>query len=196
MIEIRIDDREIKQLQRTLAGIPRALPTVMSRGLNRTAEHTRTLLSRLIHAKMGLGVRYSRKQIYMKRASRALWKAEVSVSNFRASLINLNPEQTKTGVTYSIGGKRLLLRHAFIAVGAKRGRQVWLRSLHAIGFRKYIEWRDRTMEALYVQKTAAISDKLIQMAGTELNQIYSESLSLLEKNIQDQVNLILARRAG
>lgn len=196
MLEIRYDDRKLKDLQRTLAGIPNAMPRVMSRGLNRTADQTRTQLSRLINQHLKLGVRTARKEIYVHRASYGNWRASVQVANFRADISLLNPKQTSLGVTYRVGKKTILLRHAFIATGKSKGRQVWLRSIYQIGYRKYIEWQGRTMEALYTQKTAGAAQVLLTEAGAEVDRIYAESQAKLEKNIHDQVQLILRRRAG
>lgn len=63
MLEIRYDDRKLKDLQRTLAGIPNAMPRVMSRGLNRTATEARTQLSRFLSGKVGLRVKDVRSRL-------------------------------------------------------------------------------------------------------------------------------------
>jgi hypothetical protein len=176
MIEIRFDENKIRQVERMLAAIPGALPKVMSRGINRSADHARTLFSRLINERFKIGVRKARKEVYLRRASQNTWRAKVSVSNFRPSI--------------------MLLRHAFIAVGAKKGKQVWLRSLYQIGHRKYIDWRGRRMESLYQQRASGFSETLYETDQDRISAIYAESLAKLEKNIHDQVQLILRRRAG
>jgi hypothetical protein len=73
---------------------------------------------------------------------------------------------------------------------------VWLRSLHVVGYRKLIDWRGRTMEAMYAQRAPGLGEMLIKEASGEVNRIYAESAAKLEKNIHDQVQLILRRRAG
>jgi hypothetical protein len=198
MIEIRLDKNKIRQFEQMLAGIPNALPRVMVRGLNRTADQTRTQLSRLINRRLNILVRFARKNVYVRHANYKDWRAKVDVSNFRPNIALLSPppQQTSEGVSYSIGGRRtVLLRHAFIAVGQKKGRNVWLRSLHQIGYRKFIDWRGRTMEAMYVQKAPGLGEMLLNEASADVNLIYAESAAKLEKNIHDQVQLILRRRA-
>lgn len=192
MIEIRLEEHKIRQFEQMLAGIPNAMPRVMSRGLNRTADHYRTRLSRLANDKLKIGVRNARRFIYIKRATKLLWRAKVDVTRRGPLVSELKPKQTATGVRYL---NTRFIPHAFIATGAYHGRQVWLRSIYQLGYRKYITWKDRDMEALYMQKAGSLADLLGDYTG-EVQSLWEECRQKLESNIHDQVQLILRRRAG
>lgn len=197
MFEIRYDDKKIKRLERELRGFPKnSLPKVMSRALNRTATQARTKLARLGSKRLGWRVKDVREYITLKKASYTNWRSRLKFPIRTIPLIHLKAKSTKKGVKYKdpIKGKRVIKPHAFIATGQERGKQVWLRSIYAIGRRKYIKWSDRKMEALYIQKAPSLKTILMEHAKEEFHSIVDESRQRLEKNIHDQVNLILKRR--
>ncbi len=197
MLEIRYDDARIKQLERELRAFGRtALPRVMSRGLNRTATQARTKLSRLGSKRLGWRIKDVKSYIILKKASYKNWRCRLEFPKRTIPLIHLKAVQQKKGVKYKdpITGKRIIKSHAFIATGDERGRQVWLRSEHAIGRRKYIRWAGRKMEALFIQKAPSLKDIFMVHAADEFQNIFAESKTRLERNIHDQVQLILRRR--
>lgn len=197
MFEIRYDDKRLKQLERTLKGIPRALPKVMSRALNRTTEKARTDLSRFGAKRFGWRKKDVMRYITIRHASYKNWRSNLSFPKRKISVIHLKAKE-KSGVSYKdpISGSRRTESSAFIATGKKKGRQVWRRSVHAIGRRKYISWAGRRMEALYMMKGPSLFGLLMEHARAETERIHRESMQRLQKNIQDQVRLILRRRAG
>lgn len=180
MLEMRYDKAKLKQLERELRGIPRALPKVMSRGLNRTAQQARTDLSRSISKRIGFRVKDVRQRLTLTKATYSNWRSQVRVSGKRFGLIKFGARQTKAGVTYKRGRERVLIRHAFIAVMPTGHRGVFRRK----GARRLpiAELRGPSLAQVFTG------------AQDEANRIYQESLARLEKNIHDQVNLILKRR--
>jgi len=180
MIEIKYDDAKLKQLERTLSGIPRALPRVMSRGLNRTATSARTQVARQLSQLTGLGVSAVRKRIKMSKASYSNWRSTIPISSKRMPLIEFKAKQTRKGVTYKREGSRILIRHAFLATMPSGHRGVFKR---------------KTSARLPIAELRGPSlGQVFSDAQDEANRIYRESLERLEKNIMDQVNLILQRR--
>ena len=184
MFEIRVDDKSLKKLEKTLAGIPRAMPRVMSRGLNRTATQARTLTSRCLSKRTGLKVGAVRKSTKIYKATYSRWRAAIAMNNRKIPLIRFKAKQTKKGVTYKDYATRMrtLITHAFIAVMPSGHRGVFLRE---------------TVKRLPIteQKGPSLMD-IFSGARDEAAGIQRESAAKLAKNIHDQVQLILRRRAG
>ena len=180
MLEIRFDDDKLKQLQRELKNFPKALPKVMSRGLNRTATSARTEISRSLSRRFGIKVKDVRDKLTLHRATYGNWRSAVGISGKKFGLIKFGARQTGKGVTYRHERKRILIRHAFIATMKTGHRGVFLRKGPARLPIKEI--RGPSLAQLYTG------------ARDEVNRIQSEFSAKLAKNIHDQVNLILKRR--
>ncbi len=180
MLEIRFDNDKLKKLQQELRNFPRALPKVMSRGLNRTAISARTEISRSLAKRIGLKIKDVRDKLALQRASYSNWRSAVRISGKRFGLIKFRAHQTKKGTTYKRGRKRILIRHAFIAT-MKTGHQ-------AVFMRK-------EPDRLPIKELRGPSLKQVYVgAQDQVNRIQTESMLRLQKNIHDQVNLILKRR--
>ena len=180
MLEIRFDDQKLKQLEKELRGIPKALPKVMSRALNRTAMSARTEISRNLSRRIGLKIKDVRDRLTLIRASYSNWRSAVTVSRKRFGLISFGARQTRKGVTYKKGGGRVLIRHAFIAT---------MKSGHTGVFKRKLSSR------LPIAELRGPSLGQVYMgAADEAASIHRRSLDKLNKNIHDQVQLILKKR--
>lgn len=180
MLEIRFDDDKIKKVQRELRNFPKALPKVMSRGLNRTATSARTEISRSLSKRIGLKIKDVRDKLSLQRASYSNWRSAVRISGKKIGLIKFRVRQTKKGVTYKHGRKRVLVRHAFIATMKTGHRGVFLR---------------KGIERLPIKEIRGPSlAQVFTGAQDDINRIQAESAAKLAKNIHDQVNLILKRK--
>ena len=180
MLEIKFDDEKLKQVQRVLRDFPKALPKVMSRGLNRTAISARTQISRSLAKRIGLKIKDVRGMLALQRASYSNWRSAVRISGKRFGLIKFGARQTKKGVTYKKGRKRILIRHAFVATMKTGHRGVFMRK--GPGRLPIKELRGPSLSQVY------------KGSREEVNRIQIESAARLQKNIHDQVNLILRRR--
>ena len=180
MLEIRFDDDKLKKLQKELKGIPRALPKVMSRGLNRTATSARTQISRSLSKRIGLKIKDVRDKLTLKRATYSNWRSAVKIGGKQFGLIKFGARQTKKGVSYKWERKRVLIRHAFIAIMPTGHRGVFMR-------------KGPARLPIKEMKGPSLS-QVFTGAQDEVNRIQTESLAILQKNIHDQVNLILKRR--
>jgi len=181
MFEIRYDDNKIKRLQRELRGFGKnSLPKVMSRGLNRTATEARTKTSRMLAKEIGIKVGDVRKKIVLVRASYRNWRSGITISRKRIPLIRFGARQVKKGVTYKKDRKRVLIRHAFVSTMSSGHTGVFKRKFSS---RLPIsELRGPSLGQVYTG------------AAEQAGRIHRESMRRLEKNIHDQVNLILKRR--
>jgi hypothetical protein len=182
MFEIRYDDHKLKMLERQLKGIPRALPKVMSRSLNRTATQARTQTSRELAGRVGLRIKDVRDRVILQRASYRNWRSALTISRRRIPVYRLAARQTRKGVTYKKERKRVLIRHAFITT---------MPSGHTGVFRR----RDSGRLPISELKGPSLG-QVFTGAQDMANRIQRESMERLQKNIHDQVNLILKRRAG
>ena len=200
MLEIRYDNKKIKQLERELRGFPKnSLPKVMSRGLNRTATEARTKVSRMLSREIGLKVRDVRERVSLKRASYRNWRSAVTISRKRVPLIRFSARQTKKGVTYKRGNKRVLIRHAFVATMSSGHEGVFLRKrlggTPRPGESTGILSPDDMVGRLPIQELRGPSlGQVYTGAQEKANAIHRESMQKLEKNINDQIRLILKRR--
>ena len=195
MIEIRFDENKIRQVERMLAEIPEAMPRVMSRGLNRTATEARTLTSRRLSQSTGLRVKDVRDRIAVERASSKNWRSAIRFRAGGLPIVRFPHEQTSEGITWRPSrNKTILIRHAFLATMRASGHTgVFLRARYAKG--RFIPMKGRPKrEAIYEQKVRL--QDVFASSQAEMDQVYIESLARLEKNIHDQVQLILRRRAG
>jgi hypothetical protein len=181
MFEIRYDNDKIKKLERELRNFGKnALPKVMSRALNRTATGARTATSRMLSKEIGLKVGDVRKKLVLIRASYRRWRSAITISRKRIPLIRFGARQTKKGVTYKKQRKRILIRHAFITTMASGHTGVFKRK-----FSRRLpisELRGPSLGQVYTG------------AADQASRIHRESMVRLEKNIHDQVQLILKRR--
>jgi hypothetical protein len=200
MFEVRVNDRDLKRLERQLAGIPRAMPRVMSAGLNRTATGARTKIARTLAGETGIKVGSVRQRLSLIKATHARWRSGVRVSSKRLSLSVLQPRETRRGLTVKHGRKRVLIRRAFSA------RKQWFIRQPISGTQKGILGVGEAL-AIGDQKLVArlpvgaikgpILARVFAGAESEAARIHAESMNLLAKNIHDQVRRILAqRRAG
>lgn len=180
LFAIRFDDQKLNQVEQALRDIPRALPRVMSRGLNRTATQARTEVSRNLSRRIGLRVKDVRSRVTLQKASYSNWRSIVKISRKRLPLIRLKAKQARTGVTYKLGRSRILVRHAFIAT---------MPSSHVGVFRRKLTGRLPIVELRGPSLGQVFTD-----AQDEANRIYRQSLARMEKNIMDQINLILAKK--
>ena len=198
MFEIRYDDAKIKQLERELRGFGKtALPRIMSRGLNRTATQARTATSRMVAKESGIRVGDVRKRVYLQKASYRNWRSTVQISRKRLSLRYLNPKQTKRGLSVKSGRKRITIRKAFFALKG------WFIRLPEAGGYKQVLSVEQAAEIDAMKKVGRlpvgrirgpILAQVYADAQDQANQIHHEHLIKLERNIHDQVQLILRRR--
>lgn len=189
-VSVKLDEASIREAQHILRAIPKGWPRAAHRALTRTAKSGKTSLSRIIRHRMGGKAKDIKNLIYVHYPSFANLRTTLEISDFNKQIIDLNAQQTGEGVTYepSFGGRRQLIRHAFIATGQSRGRQVWLRSRYHMGRAKMIDWKGRRMEAIIPQRESGIR-RFVK--AEDLKQVQKEGEVNLIKNIQHEVEVQL-----
>lgn len=197
MLDIRYDKAKLKKLEKEMRRFPKALPKVMSRGLNRTARSARTQVARSIAGHTGIKVGDVKKRLYHQKATHRFWQSSVVVSQKRLSLSFLKPRRTAKGLSVKHGRKRVKITKAFEALKG------WFIRLPVSGGYKQTVGVSQALEIDSMEKEkrlpiarikGPILAKVFTSAQQEADRIYSQSLAKLEKNINDQVKLILQRR--
>jgi len=117
MFEIRVDDRELKALERQLRGFGGKVDTVMYRALNKTLTPARTRIARLLADRTGIGTTEIKKYMFLGKANRSNLRATIKLSAKRLSLSVLKPRRTRRGLSVKAGRKSVLVRRAFPALG-------------------------------------------------------------------------------
>lgn len=199
MIEIKFDDKKLKILERELRSFGRnALPKVMSRALNRTAMSARTASARFLSRETGVKIKDVRKRIIVERANYKIWRSAIRVSGKRLSLGYLQPRMRKSGLSVKHGGKRVRVTKAF---EAKRG--FFIRQPrggtgreHTIGVGRALEidQSPRVGRLPIARIRGPVLAKVYTRTPEEVSRIQAESMNKLEKNVNDQVRLILSKR--
>ena len=101
-VEIKFDERKLKNIQRQLRDVPRAMPKVMSRAINRTAKTMRVEIASNIVKKINITVSTAKKNITKTKARYGHWQSTISISPKRIPLQKFKARQTKKGISYKI----------------------------------------------------------------------------------------------
>lgn len=111
-IELTVNERQLKEIQRILRGVPRALPKVVSRAINKSATRARAESVRKLAKHVNLKQKRIREDIQIQKATYSNWSAAVQA---RGSTIPIREFATtkivpagagfhrpKRGITYMI----------------------------------------------------------------------------------------------
>jgi hypothetical protein len=127
-IEIRYDEAQIARVRRMLAAFPRQVPRVLMLAINATISTLRSHAGKRIARAGGLKAKHLRRGTYVKKATLRDLVATLNFSGYSPPVTELGARQTRKGVTFSMGGRRVLLPAAFIATTPHFGRQVFVRA--------------------------------------------------------------------
>lgn len=181
LIEIKFDERKLRQITKQMRGYPGALPRVMSRAINRTANQARTQIARKISSQVQVSVSDVRRGVRIDRATRTKWQADLQITGFRTPLIKFGARQTKTGISYiidkSTGRKRI--DTAFIATMPSGHKGVFKR-------------KGKSRLPIVELRGASIG-VLFENTATVATEVTRDALKQLSRNIDTQVALILER---
>lgn len=181
-VEIKYNERQLRQVRRMLSAYPQAVGKVMSRGINNTVRTVRTRVVRALAQKTRLPQKTIRQSTWIRwKATYRRWHSVLAVSGRGIPLIRLKARQTRRGVSYvdpEIGLRRLL-PSAFIQTMPSGLRGVFLRV-------------DKPRLPIEKQYAAALS-QIYEKAADLSARIQSETGKDLHKNIMTQVRMVLER---
>ena len=184
-IEIKLDEKRLREVQLMLRDIPRGMQTVMSRAINKTATSVRAEVVREISKKVNLKQKDIRDDITISKATWTKWAASVNLSRRRHGLIRFGARQTSKGVSYKIekADGRKTIKHAFIAA-PNFGENVWVR--------ESVSGSDKLVPRLPIRRLQGPSiGEVFKRAVWLVQQTYAKAQTTLEKNINVQIELML-----
>ena len=205
-VEVKVNEAQLRRVQRVFKAVPREVPGIMSRAINRTAKWGRGEIARKLSRETGIKQKNVRHTIRLYKATRKKWQAELSLGPKskidiyvgktgmhdikmapgkilrHIPLVAFRTRQTKKGVSYTMTGRQGLLKSAF--------KQIMPRSGHKGVFIRRGQSRlpidqvfGPTLGGLYAG-TPAVARKV--RAGA------SERLA---KEVDNQIDYILKRKA-
>ena len=198
-IKVQYPAAKLKKLEQLFRDFPQDLPRIMPRAINRTVRTTRALVARQIKGETPkLKVGDIKKRMHEDKASRARWRARLSLSPWAISLSRFAYKQTKAGVPFAIQDGRVIAKRAFRIRGAGA---VLVRESEDFGWDGF-DYKDGDFEGIENLVGRLPIHKLL---GPSLSELYSDSAdtvaritreagATLNKNIDQQVNYALIRR--
>jgi len=183
-VEVKLNERKLRQLQQLFASYPRALPKIMSRSVNRAATKTRTAAGRAISRILNIKAKTAKEAVSLTKANYRNWTARLHISGRRIPLIEFGGtwQRRWAGAKYRIKreGGRETAEGAFIASVGSGHRGI---------FRRAGESRLPIYE-LYGPSVGAV----MVGATTMLRTLEKDAGRELEKNIDSQVKLLLEQQ--
>lgn len=115
-VEIKYNRKQLRSITQQLQTMPKKIPTVMMRGINRTIKPALSETAKRLAGEVNITKAAVRKRIVLSKATKRDWRATLRISRRRIRLIDWKARQTKKGVSYSIErGKRVMVPGSFIA---------------------------------------------------------------------------------
>jgi hypothetical protein len=186
-IEIKLDDKKLRQLEIMLRGIPNALPKVISRGINRTASPAKGEISKGIREEINATAQRVNERLILTKATYQNWFANIHISRRRIPLMAFGAKQTAKGVSYQIkkDGGRQMIPHTFIA-GVTTGHED---TVHTGVFIR------RTKKRFPIRELWGPSiGQVFENSGSLIERITAKAYERLEHNINSQIDFLLSRR--
>ena len=192
-LNVQVDKRQLRAVERTLAAIPGALGRVVPRAVNKVATYARTRVVRSVTSKIVLRTLDVRRAVTLRRANRRTWEARISVRGDRIPLGKFSPSMTRRGVTYRIQrtGARQRIPTAFLAK-MKCGPTLVAQRRTILGRRV----GRLPINELFGPSVPAVVEGIGEFASGELERAVAQRL---EREVATQTGLELeraARRAG
>jgi len=183
-IEIKIDEKTIREAQRILRAIPGGVERVFPRAINRTVDTAATDIKRRVGQILPVPLGEIAKAINKVRASRSNWYGAIGGHYYRVPVSKYKgTRQTKKGVTFKSARTqaRELIEGGFFATMKSGHRGVFVRSGPD---RLPIQERKGPSVWKVITDREGLLATVMQKAGTKL-----------QKQIDDQVGVELRRWA-
>jgi len=201
-VQIKIEDQELKEFECRLGATANALPKVVSRGINRTADQGRTLISRRLREQMKLRDRDIKARLTIApRATYGRWLSRINIGTGGIPVLGFGARQTAAGVIWApplAMGLRALIPHAFKATMPTGHMGIFIRAPVGGGFKGRIRAGEISEGVKLVPRLP-----ILAVVGPSLAEAYfnvgglaasceKEVAGKLIPNINDQIYLILA----
>lgn len=192
-LEIKYDKRQISRVAGMLSAVPKELPGVMSRGINKTLSRGKTIVKNKIAKVSTMQKKYIGRGIKVVKATRSLWEGHLLLSNKATPGIAFMPKmfavgrgkkRLKLGITLKFwkGESRKVFRHAFITKMKQGHKGVFIRAERGSGRVKRLP-----IEEIW---GPSVSD----VAENEQLKIKESLGNELEKQIHSQIQYVLYKK--
>jgi len=121
--DIRIDPAQVAGLEQRLGSLQRFLPLIMQRALNEGAQQARTIAKKEGQQATGLKAGLIGKRLWMRRATRNLWKSDVLAGKIGWPLVEkyFQMRPTRAGAQAKVGKRWVMYPESFIQRSSKGG---------------------------------------------------------------------------
>lgn len=124
-LTISVDTKKVQQdLNRLAEGVR---DKAVARALNKAAKQAKTAAGREIKQRYSLSTRVFNKTVTMKKANKNSVEVIMRVEGKPFPIMGFRARQNKTGVSFVLGGRRVMVRHAFMATMASGHKGVFAR---------------------------------------------------------------------
>ena len=218
-VAIKFDEAKLRMVRDILADIPRAMPKVMSRALNKTGTSSKAEIVRLIAKRSKLKQKDVKKSIRVKKATYNRWRYDINIWGRGIPLIRFRARERKKKVTikttlrqamflfYKVFRPRFGLQAVFKKQYTIRRKLGFVTADTGLGRKQYPKafiatmksghrgvfvrtGRGRTIAELY----GPSAGRLFEGAGQISNQVQQSAMAKLEKNIDSQIKYLLSKR--
>lgn len=190
-MEVKLDPMDVERVTRMLSYVPRSVPRIFSRALNKTATTARKESAQAISKASGMKVNLVRKMIRMIPATMKRWIAMIRVSDRKIPAVKfVRVHKRKKGLTYSVPteaeslefkGKQESEEPIFVATMPSG----YVGLFQRLGIARY------PIQPVFGPSLGQV------FAGSQgiVNQIYQSAASNLARNVESQVRLVLEKGA-
>jgi hypothetical protein len=217
-VVIKYDEQELGEIRRMFADMPRTLPQIICRAINRTTKTVRAEIARRVAKETRQKVMDIKRTLKVKWASYRLLKSVIKLSTFRKPLIQYNAKQTEKGVTYSgLDIKSLIsdLKERIIIKNQKPIVSAFIAKMQSVHegvfIRKNLDYKQGRLQKGRIYRLPAKAFKkfmrlpISELYGPSSGRVFlttenmaSEIKDLgnreLQRNIDNQIRLALERR--
>ncbi|MFB0523921.1 MAG: phage tail protein [Phycisphaerae bacterium] len=177
-IQVKVDERSLKEAAHILRAIPRAMPRVFRRAINRTVDMAATDLKRRIGEQVTAKKSEIAKGIGKKKATYTDLTGSIGATSFRPGLLAFpGTKQTRHGVTYRISrmAGRKTIKHGFIGTMPSGHRGVFVRGgpsrLPITELRGPSIWR-------VITDTAGLLKACVDAAGDRMGKLINDQIGV------------------
>lgn len=207
LIDIKLDQRKYRRIQSLLKSVPRDLPKILSRALNRTIKPAKTEVSKGLRKEINIKAAEVKKGTKVNKASTARLITSIILSHKKIPIVKFGAKQTKKGVTFKVYKKkgRKTMEGAFLATMSSGHKGVFRRGIGQN--RRQINQIRSTRKSEKSSQVTKHNIYIGEQFGTSLHKAFAKSEQLikniiakayqrLDHNIEAQIKYVFSRRKG
>ncbi len=189
-VQIEVRDGELTDLRRRISTFPGAWPTIASRAANKAAASVRADGVRKVSSESGLKPSVVRSQVALRKATRSSGQAVIAIRPRRVSVLRLGGRETRRGVSYRVGGRRIMLPGAWVAT-VKSGKKL------AFYRRRQVHPNMPSRRGPRGSELPIWSQKHVPFEPDQLAAVaQAEGAVRLQQEMVRQVDVFLAKKSG